>query len=119
MLRSRITVACALVAVAGTGALAPGAFAGDDPRSPTTVTIRNEGGDFFGRVRSPDADCKPDRTVKLKRKRPGRDETIATDTTDEQGRWSTGNTGLTNGRYYARVRGTEECRGATSEVIRL
>ena len=51
---------------------------------------------------------------------PRTDKKILTDTASLNGArymWSTGNTGEENGRFYARVKRTDECRGDLSRVV--
>lgn len=93
-------------------------------RASVAVTIKAEGTDLSGEVRSTRLACKADRTVVVFRQVGGRgggdDERFASDTTDQQGArwtWSTGNTG-TEGRFYARVKATPGCRSAVSRTVR-
>lgn len=96
------------------------------PKAPVTVTIKAEGTDMSGTVKSPDpANCAADRTVvvfKQKGSRGGGDDVrFAMDTTDLQGGkhvWSTGNTG-TEGRFYAKLKATADCKAAVSPTIRV
>lgn len=114
-----------LVAVAATGALALPAASHAAPKADVTVTITAEGTDLSGTVRSPrPATCAADRTVVVFKVEGavggGDDERFASDTVDlSAGRytWSTGNTG-TEGRFYARLKGTADCRPARSGVVR-
>lgn len=106
---------------AGLGTPAAGA-AGD---ASTTVTIKAEGTDLSGVVKSPrPRRCAADRLVVVVRQKGARgggdDVRFATDTASLEGgvyRWSTGNTG-TEGRFYARVRHVPGCQAATSATIR-
>ena len=91
----------------------------------TTVTIKAEGTDLSGVVKSPRPKrCAADRLVVVVRQKGARgggdDVRFATDTASLEGglyRWSTGNTG-TEGRFYARVRHVPGCQAATSATIR-
>lgn len=91
----------------------------------TTVTIRAQGTDLSGVVRSTrPRRCAANREVVVIMQRGARgggdDVPFASDITSLQGgvyRWSTGNTG-TEGRFYARVRHIPGCRGDTSPTIR-
>jgi hypothetical protein len=93
--------------------------------APTTVTIKAEGTDLSGTVSSPrPLRCAEGRTVLLIKQigtRGGGDDIrFATDTASRQGdvyTWSTGTTG-TPGRFYARVKRTEGCKGDTSPTVR-
>lgn len=94
-------------------------------RATVSVTIRAEGTDLSGLVKSSrPAVCAADRTVVVFKVRGwvggGDDVRFASDTTDLSGgryTWSTGNTG-TEGRFYAKLKATPECRGAVSAVAR-
>ena len=121
--RLLIVPSLALGVAAGltTGAPATGAQ-GD---ASTTVTIKAEGTDLSGVVRSPRPKrCAADRVVvviKQKGARGGGDDVrFASDTASLEGgvyRWSTGNTG-TEGKFYARVRHITGCTAAASATIR-
>jgi hypothetical protein len=110
-----------LAALAATAALAAPASAA----TPSKVTIQYlGGGEFTGKVKSADADCIAERTVVLyemtgQSPEPKNDQKIVKDTTDEDGRWNTGQTGYTDGEFYAKVKRTTDCRGALSKVIIL
>ncbi len=94
-------------------------------RATVSVTIRAEGTDLSGLVKSSrPAVCAADRTVVVLKVRGrvggGDDVRFASDTTDLSGgryTWSTGNTG-TEGRFYAKLKATPQCRGAVSAVVR-
>ena len=89
-----------------------------------TVTIKAEGVDLSGQVKSTRRKCKADRTVVVYRQRGARgggdDERFASDTTGLQNgkwTWSTGNTG-TEGKFYAKVGKKPGCRKDFSKTIR-
>jgi hypothetical protein len=84
----------------------------------TTVTIKGPQGDFHGKVNTREP-CRAERTVKVFKVREGDDRKIGSDTTGDDGKWSIGNSGFKNGRFYAKVKKTDECEGAKSETIRL
>lgn len=112
----------ALVA-GGLGAVAvPAPVTAAPGRAPVTVTLRAEGTDMFGEVRSPrPLRCAADRTVKVFKLVAGEPHLWATDTTDlEGGRyvWSTGNTG-TEGRFFAKVAPKPGCKGDVSPTLRV
>ena len=102
-----------------------GAAAGAAGDAPTTVTIRADGTDLSGTVSSPKPrKCANNRLVvvfKQKGTRGGGDDVrFASDTASRSGgvfAWSTGNTG-TEGRFYAKVRHIDGCKGDTSPTIR-
>ncbi|CUR60334.1 exported hypothetical protein [metagenome] len=91
----------------------------------TTVTIRAEGTDLSGLVKSPRPKrCADGRTVIVRKQigtRGGGDDIrFASDTAELDGtvaEWSTGNTG-TPGRFYAVVRAKTGCQGDKSPTIR-
>lgn len=108
------------------GLVAPGvATAGGKVES--TVTIRAEGADLSGYVKSPRPRlCAKDRKVVVFKQvgteqDPRNDDRIASDIASLNGdkaEWSTGNTGV-YGRLYARVAPTPDCKSDTSETIRV
>jgi hypothetical protein len=124
---SRIT-AIALAASTGTVlSLAGGALSATQAAAPApvTVTIKAEGTDLSGTVKSPRRVCKANRTVvvikQVGARGGGNDTRFASDTTELSngvGQWSTGNTG-TEGRFYAKVRRSAQCKGDTSPTIRV
>lgn len=94
-------------------------------RAATTVTIKAEGTDLSGLVKSAKRSCVDGRKVvvykQVGRRGGGDDVRFASDTASLAmsgfGEWSTGNTG-TAGRFYAKVRRTAGCSGDTSPTIR-
>jgi len=88
----------------------------------TTVTIKAEGLDLSGRVKSTRRSCVTDRQVNLIKQigtRGGGDDLkFASDLAGSDGSWETGNTG-TSGRIYAKVKATTACQGDTSPTIRV
>ena len=123
-MRVKMVMATAVIAISGV--FATGASAAE--RTPTKVTIKAEGGDFYGYVKSEDpASCADGRKVILYKLKgggspdPSTDEKIGMDTASANGpkyMWSTGNTGQQNGKFYARVKRTEDCGGDLSKVVR-
>lgn len=124
---NRISTSFAALAMAGAAATGlvstAGAFAAA-PAATSTVTIKAEGTDLSGTVRSDRAACEGDRTVvvyKVVGKRGGGDDLrFASDTTEVRkgvGVWSTGNTG-TKGRFYAKVRKSDGCRADASPTVK-
>jgi Ni/Co efflux regulator RcnB len=83
----------------------------------TNLTIKAEGTDLSGKVSSQRQSCVRDRTVKVYKVKPGKDQYIAQDTSDSQGRWNTGNTGM-RGKFYARTAAISGCTGAVSNTVR-
>lgn len=99
------------------------AFAGiASAATPTKVTIHSESGGFYGKVKSSNPGCVSERTVVLYEQlgatqSPRTDQRILSDTTDEDGRWDTGNPGLRDGRFYARATRSPGCKPANSRTI--
>ncbi len=107
--------ALALAGLAGTASAAA--------KAPTKVLIQAESGGFHGTVKSPRLTCRSERLVVVykqlgSKQRPGTDQRVAMDTTEENGEWDLGNPGLHTGRYYARAIATPECRAANSITLR-
>jgi hypothetical protein len=113
-MKAKLTLPLVAIIALGTLGFGGSATAGGG----TTVTIKGPQGDFHGKVitREP---CRAERTVKVFKVREGDDRKIGSDTTGSDGKWSIGNSGFKNGRFYAKVKRTEECEGAKSETIRL
>jgi hypothetical protein len=96
------------------------------PRAPTTLTIKANGLDLSGKVKSPRLRCLGGRTISLfkqvgRKQNPRVDTRIATDTSERQGDigvWSTGNTGIA-GKLYVRTGRTPACRADISPTIRV
>jgi hypothetical protein len=114
-----------LAAIVALGGIAVPSSAGTT-RAKTTVTIRVEGRDFSGTVKSPrPGRCADGRRIVLLRQvsgeqRPSTDPVIASDTASLNGgryEWSTGNTGV-DGRFYARARRTNRCKADSSRTLR-
>jgi hypothetical protein len=103
---------------------APTSQAAQAGRAHVVVTIKAEGTDLSGTVRSKRRACKANRTVllfKQKGAKGGADDSLfATDTTSLQNGkwvWNTGNLG-TEGRFYAKVKRTALCKRAISPTVR-
>ena len=112
--------AIALLAVSGAIVHMPAASAG--AVEPTRVTIKAEGTDIFGFVRSPDADtCADGRTINVfKITRDGNKKIGSDDASLNGGRyqWSIGNPGM-QGRFFARAPQIPGCAPDRSETIRV
>lgn len=108
-------IAASMSVVPTAGAHAPAA------KAKSTVTIKAEGTDLSGTLKSPKQSCVTDRTVIVIKQVGARggtnDRKFASDTADSDGSWNTGNTG-TEGKFYAKVRATSACQGDTSPTIR-
>ncbi len=90
--------------------------------TPSKVTIKGTDGDYYGKVKSSDSDCLAERTVVVYKElgsspAPKTDQQIGSDTTDEDGSWSIGNSGYKDGSFYAKVKKSTDCGSALSKVI--
>jgi len=95
-------------------------------KSGTKVSIKGDNGDYYGYVKSSDADnCANGRKVKVFKQTgstqdPKHDMKIGTDTAQPNGEkymWSIGNSGYKSGKFYAKVGKTSLCKGATTKTI--
>lgn len=90
-------------------------------KAKSTVTIKAEGTDLSGTLKSPKQSCVTERKVlvikQVGARGGGDDQKFASDVASADGSWSTGQTG-TEGRFYAKVRATATCAGDTSPTIR-
>ena len=119
-----MVIALLFVTAIGLATLALTASAQAVVRAPTTLTIRADGLDLSGKVKSPRLSCLGGRTIRLYKQvgteqNPSVDRRIATDTSERQGDvgvWSVGNTGM-EGKFYARTGATLECKSDTSPTI--
>ena len=111
------------VAVTAFGAVASAQAGG---KSDTKVSIKGHEGDYYGYVKSSDAEhCANGRKVKVFKQLgssqdPKHDQKIGTDTAEPNGErymWSIGNSGYKHGKFYAKVGKTSMCKGATSKTI--
>ena len=95
-------------------------------KAETQVSIKGDNGDYYGYVKSSDADnCANGRTVKVFKQTgssqdPKNDQKIGTDIAQPNGTkymWAIGNSGYKSGKFYAKVGKTDLCKGATSKTI--
>ena len=121
---TRVAAIVLATGAAATGLATASSAVASAPVAKSTVTIKAEGLDLSGTVRSPRAACEGDRKVvvfKVVGTRGGGDDIrFASDTTEVQngvGVWSTGNTG-TKGRFYAKIRKSGACAGDASPTVR-
>jgi len=119
----RAAIAALAVSIAAFGGVASAEAGG---KADTKVTIKGQGGDYYGFVKSPDAgNCANGRLVKVfKQSGPGQDPKhdmkIGTDTAQPNGdgyMWAIGNSGYKHGSFYAKVGKTSACKGDTSKTI--
>jgi hypothetical protein len=110
-----LATAVALPATWGTAQAAPART-----KATTTVTIKAEGVDLSGKVKSSRQACITNRKVNVIKqvgsRGGGDDKKFASDTASSDGSWDTGNTG-TPGRFYAKVAATSKCKADTSPTI--
>ncbi|MGI9049109.1 MAG: hypothetical protein ACR2GU_07025 [Rubrobacteraceae bacterium] len=93
--------------------------------APTYLTIRAEGVDLSGKVKSPRLRCVGNRKIRLYKQlgteqKPSSDLLVATDISERHGDygvWSTGNTGI-SGKFYVRTSKVLGCRAGASKTIR-
>lgn len=122
---ARITTG-ALTATAAVSMVAAG-FAGHANAAPSaaaranvSVSIQAEGTDLSGTVNSSRSVCEANRNVvvwkQIGLRGGGDDIRFAMDTSDSNGEWNTGNTG-TEGKFYAQVKRTPQCKAATSSTV--
>ena len=112
----------ALVALGfAVAATLPAAAAHAQAPAPSTVTIKAQGTDLSGKVKSPRQSCKTDRKVvvwkQIGARGGGDDQKMFSDLAGSDGSWSTGNTGI-SGHFYAKIHATPKCKGDTSPTIR-
>jgi hypothetical protein len=117
-------IAIAMIAVFTCVAVLAPSTADARRRKRSKLTIVVEGGDFSGRVVSRKAVCVSEREVIVFERLgtepdPTTDTEIASDTSDEDGEWNTGNTGANNGRYYAFAPAALECKALTSKTVEV
>src|SRR5262249_16947796 len=115
-------LAIGIVAVVALPASTGAAHASTDRSKATpTVTIKAEGRDPSGTVKSPGQGCITDRKVivvkQVGTRGGGDDLNFASDLASSDGSWDTGTTG-TPGKFYAKVKTTSTCKGDTSPTIR-
>jgi hypothetical protein len=97
------------------------------PTTRTRVTIKGPNGDFQGKVKSVRKQCLANRIVSVWKQKGHKqnrsiDQRIGTDTSERHGKvgkWSLGNTGFKQGKFYAHVKRSIGCSGANSKTITL
>ena len=77
------------------------AWGGTERQVATSLSMKYRRGAFKGSVRSQEAKCRSGRQVTIKKKVPGRDRVIASDTSNRRGSYSA--RARAKGRYYATV----------------
>ena len=126
----------AVIVIAASAALAPGAIAagGGQTQYPTTFTkfeyqVNGDDAEFKGKIDSQKGGCVKDRKVKLYRKKNGDQKKLGGDDTNDKGKFSidVGTPPAKDGKYYAEVKeatigeeGNEKtCLARTSPTIKL
>jgi hypothetical protein len=114
-------LALGLVAtVAVPGSLGSAQASSAKTKTATTVTIKAEGVDLSGKVKSARPLCVTNRKVivikQVGARGGGDDQNFASDLASSDGSWDTGTTG-TAGKFYSKVKATEKCKGDTSPTI--
>jgi hypothetical protein len=66
---------------------------------PSTVTLKNEGNKFFGKVKSSNGQCRNGRRISLKKVTPGKDKTVGKGNSSRKGTYSIKENNP-NGTYY-------------------
>jgi tRNA A37 threonylcarbamoyladenosine modification protein TsaB len=121
-----LALGLAATAVAVTSLAGMAGTASAAGKAPTKVLIEAESGGFFGYVQSPKAQkCANGRTVYVyqqlgSKPRPATDTRVAMDTAQANNdgyQWNIGNPGLHEGRFYAHVNATPQCKGANSITL--
>ena len=110
--KTRITTLAMTAAIALTG-VAEGA-------AKDKLTIQGPNGDFQGLVKAKKKRCMKNRTVHVFMKTDAGDQEIGSDTSELQGKrgkWSIGNSGYKNGRFYAVADAKGSCAQLRSKTI--
>ena len=112
--------AIAAIGIVLVGALPTLSSAGEPIETKVTIGADTVG-NIYGTVKAALDDCADGRKVVVKRKRPGKDEKVGSDTTEKDSgkfRWS-GNFDAGDGRFYAKAPHIGPCKTGTSKVIRV
>ncbi len=106
-----------VLAIAALAALLPVASAS---AATTKVVISLKFPAFHGTLQSSKHACVKHRTVKLYRVKPGPDKVLKTDTSEDNGSWSTPvGKKLSSGGYYAKAVARGSCQAAKSKVLSI
>jgi hypothetical protein len=86
----------------------------------TKVVVSLKTPAFHGSLKSSRGNCTTNRTVKLFRKKPGRDRPLGTDRSNARGKWSIPIGKLHSGAaYYAKAPATGNCKSGKSKVLEI
>ena len=119
-IRTIILAAVAVLAIAAVAA--PSAALAKKKNKKQSITLVVNGGDFSGQIKAKKApQCISEREVIVYKlagnsPSPATDEEGPSDTSDELGRWNTGNNGAYDGKYYAHAPATLGCKALTSKI---
>ena len=105
---------CLLIAASIVALLVPAASASAATSSQVIISFKLPA--FNGKVKSPKAACKKNRTVKLYRAKAGPDKFLGSDTTNKNGKWLIP-TKLKSGDYYAKTPKRGNCGGDKSGIL--
>lgn len=88
---------------------------------PTRVIVSLKYPAFHGKLQSRKGACAKRRTVKLFRKRPGRDRLLGVDKSSAKGRWAIliGNRLPSGASYYAKAPAKGKCKPDKSKVLTI
>jgi hypothetical protein len=110
-----------IVTLAMTGALALTGVA-EAGTAKDKLTIKGPNGDFQGTIKASKKKCMKNRTVHVFMKTDAGDQEIGSDTSElnsngSRGKWSIGNSGYKNGKFYATADGKGRCAPLKSKTI--
>ena len=125
-----LAILVTLAAMTAVAMVTKGGNAGAATKAGTTVTIKAEGVDLFGKVKSTKLSCLGNRTVKVYKQKGsfpdprGRDKKLFKDQSNRNGHWDTGNTGQAQGKFYALAERTVSheqivCKRGVSKTIKV
>jgi hypothetical protein len=112
--KTRRALTALVAALAVTGA-ATASVASASPAQ-DKLTIHYNGDGFEGKIKSGKASCLANRTVQVHK---GSGRVLYSDTTETDGSWDTGNSGQTDGRFYATVNAKGGCLALVSKTIQV
>ena len=109
---SLLLVLALLVALLPTGSAAGASYS-------TKVIVSLKTPAFHGKLKSRRSACATNRTVKLFRKKPGRDKLLGTDKSDAKAKWSIRIRLKSGASYYAKAPAKGNCKAAKSKVLSI
>ena len=106
--------------VALVAALLPAVAASAAGKNSTKIVVSLKFPAFHGKLTSPRQACLGSRTVKMYRKRSGKNKQLGKDTSEDNGKWAIPvGKNLTSGEYYATVAKRGKCKAAKSQVLTI